>query len=87
MVAKVFANMHCIQKVFRPLDFFHNLLRYSLILKMYEIIFFIISQQSIPHNDKANFFFLIVSYLLKIKTEIPYFASSLPPCIPLLACF
>ena len=46
-------DIQCIRKVFRPLDFFYILLRYSL-LKL--ITFFpLIDLHTIPHNDKAKF--------------------------------
>ena len=37
-----------IRRVFRPLDFFHILLLYSLIIK------YLINLHTIPHNDKAK---------------------------------
>ena len=50
-------DLQCIQKVFRPLNFSHILLRYSLI-----------NLHTIPHNDKAKAVFC--KCINKIKTEI-----------------
>ena len=49
---KVTNHVQCIQKVFRPLHFFHILLHYSLILKW--VFFPLINVHTIPHNDKAK---------------------------------
>jgi hypothetical protein len=40
-------HLQSIRKVFRPLDFFHILLRYSLILKLIKIVF---PPHQSPHN-------------------------------------
>jgi hypothetical protein len=44
--SNTFHLIQCIRKVFRPLDYFHILLRYSLILKLIKLL--------LPHNDKAK---------------------------------
>ena len=44
-------GVQCLRKVFRPLDSFHILLHYSLIL---QLILFLINLHTIPHNDKAK---------------------------------
>uniref|UniRef100_A0A674DNU4 Ubiquitin carboxyl-terminal hydrolase n=1 Tax=Salmo trutta TaxID=8032 RepID=A0A674DNU4_SALTR len=46
--------IQCIRKVFRPLDVFQILSRYSLILKLIQLYFFLISLHTIPHNDKQD---------------------------------
>uniref|UniRef100_A0A8C8CRM9 Guanylate cyclase n=1 Tax=Oncorhynchus tshawytscha TaxID=74940 RepID=A0A8C8CRM9_ONCTS len=47
-------GIHCIWKVFSPLDFFHILLRYSLILKWIKLFFSLINLHTIPHSDKVK---------------------------------
>jgi hypothetical protein len=47
--------LQCIQKVFRPLDFLHILLCYSLILKLIQL-FSLLNLHTIPHNDKEKQF-------------------------------
>jgi hypothetical protein len=50
-------HLQYLRKVFRPLDFFHILLVYSLILKWIKSCFSLINLHTIPHNDKAKTFF------------------------------
>uniref|UniRef100_A0A8C7DUJ1 Guanylate cyclase n=1 Tax=Oncorhynchus kisutch TaxID=8019 RepID=A0A8C7DUJ1_ONCKI len=54
-------GIQCIWKVFRPLDFFHILLRYSLILKLIKLVFSLINLHTIPHSDKRMSFTLTLS--------------------------
>ena len=54
---QLFTLMQCIQKVFRPLVFFHILLHYIVILKCIKLFFPLMNLHTIPHNDKAKTFF------------------------------
>ena len=47
-------KMQCIRKVFRPLDFFHIVLLYSLILKCIKLFPPHFNLHTIPHNDKER---------------------------------
>ena len=47
-------SIQCLRKVFRPLDFFHIMLRYRLILKLIKLFFPHINLHTLPHNDKAK---------------------------------
>jgi hypothetical protein len=51
------------REVFRPLDFFHILLRYSLILKCIISIFSLINLHTKPHNDKVKQVFRNVLFI------------------------
>ena len=47
--------IQCIWKVFRPLDFFHILVCYSLILNLIQLLICsLINLHMIPHNDNAK---------------------------------
>ncbi|CDQ98760.1 unnamed protein product, partial [Oncorhynchus mykiss] len=61
-------------KVFRSLDFFHILLRYSPILKWIKSLFPLINLHTIPHNGKAKSFFLkkIIKYNIYISFQTLY---------------
>ena len=48
------AFIQSIWKVFRPLDFFHILLHYSLIFKLIKLFFSPINLNTIAHNEKAK---------------------------------
>ena len=47
-------HVQCIRKVFTPLDFFHFLLRYSLILKCIKLFVFLFNLHTISHHDKVK---------------------------------
>ena len=55
-------------KLFRPLDLFHILLRYSLILKLMKLQFVVVNLRTIPHNDKAKTVFC--SHIHKMFKQI-----------------
>ena len=59
-------ELQLIRKVFRPLHFFHILLRYSLILKWIKCFF-----HTIPHNAEAKTGFQKCLQMYS-KLEIPY---------------
>ena len=68
-------SIQCIRKVFRPLDFFHILLRYSLILKYIQLLFFLVYLHTIPHNDKVKtgcYNFLYICYKYKKQKYLIY---------------
>jgi hypothetical protein len=48
------SSIQCIWKVFRPLDFFHILLRYSLNLKLIELHFFLINLEALVAAKSAS---------------------------------
>ena len=54
MLYMLVIQIQCFRKVFKPLDFFNILLRYSLILKWIKCMFFIIYLHAVLHNDKAT---------------------------------
>ena len=66
-------TLQCIRKVFKPLDFFHILLRYSLILKCIKSFFSPHqSTPEIPQNDKAKQLFFLRNNDIYINIQTLY---------------
>ena len=66
-------RLQCIRKVFRPLDFFHILLLYSLILQWIKKSFPLINLHTIPHNDKGKkVFFLFPLIILEMFLQLEW---------------
>ena len=66
-------------EVFRPLDFFHILLHYSLILKLIKYIFSLINLHTIPHNDKVKIltYISIQTFAMRLEIELRWILFTL----------
>ena len=76
-------HIQCLRKVFRPLDFIHILLRYSLILKLIKLYFF--PYQS-THNtpqcqSKNRFIDIFCKCITNIKRKISHFRKYSDPLL------
>ena len=65
-------DIQWIRKVFRPLNLFHILLRYSLTIKLIEFVSSLIYTQGPIMTKQKQVFRNVCKFIFKKKTEIPY---------------
>ena len=83
-------QVQCIWNLFRPLDFSHILICYSLVPKLIKLFFPLITLHTMPHNDKAKTVYcwstfgsdysLKSSWVWRYKLGTPVFGEFCPFC-------